>query len=157
MCFKKIESISEYVSERINSGTIKPDKYVKSTTITARKGVVGEKISTIMSNGVHETDNSVSKDKEGNVDWVVTNITGEQYVMKDAVFNEKYEPVENSCNVFRPKGKPIVAGKINENISFVAPWGENINLVSGGYLVFTDMDDIYGVQEEEFMKTYKKI
>lgn len=157
MCFKKIDNISEYVSDGINNGTIKPGKYVKSTTIKARKGIVGEKISTIMLNGVHETDNTVSQDKDGNVDWVVTNITGEQYVMKDAVFNEKYEPVENSCDVFKPKGKPIVAGKVNEDISFIAPWGEIMNLVSGGHLVFSDMNDIYGVQEEEFNRTYKKI
>lgn len=157
MHLKKIENIKEYVQERIDNGTIKPGKYVKSTTITARKGIVGERIFTIMSNGLHETNNIVSKDHNGNVDWVVTNITGEQYIVKDSVFNEKYEPVENADDVFRPKGNPIVAGKVSEDISFVAPWGEIINLVSGGYVVFTNMDDIYGIQETEFKKTYKKI
>lgn len=157
MRFKKIENIKEYVQTGIDIGMIKPDRYVKSTTIKARKGIVGEKISTITSNGVHETDNIVSKDQNGNVDWVVTNITGEKYIIKDSVFSEKYESVEGTGDVFRPKGNPILAGKINESISFVAPWGENMNLVSGGYLVFTDMNDIYGVQEEEFKRTYKKI
>lgn len=103
MCFKKIDNISEYVSDGINNGTIKPGKYVKSTTIKARKGIVGEKISTIMLNGVHETDNTVSQDKDGNVDWVVTNITGEQYVMKDAVFNEKYERLKILAMYSNPK------------------------------------------------------
>ena len=157
MRFKKIENIKEYVKTGIDTGTIKSDQYVKSTTIKARKGIVGEKISTITSNGLHETDNIVSKDQNGNIDWIAINRTGEQYIIKDSVFSEKYEPVEDTGDVFRPRGKPIVAGRINENISFVAPWGENMNLVSGGYLVITDMNDIYGVQEEEFKKTYKKV
>lgn len=157
MNFKKIENIKKYVREGIQSGVIAPGSYVKSTTVTARKGSLGEHISTIMSNGIHETDNIVSKDQNGNVDWVVTNITGEQYIIKDTVFNKKYEPVENNLGVFKPKGNPITAGQINENISFIAPWGELMNIIAGGYLVFTDMDDVYGVQEAEFNATYKKL
>lgn len=155
MSFKSVENIKEYVRERITDKSIVPGNYVKSTTITARKGVIGERISTITSNDLQETENVVSKDSNGNVDWIVTNVTGEQYIVKDSVFNEKYEPDEGAPDVFKPKGKPIVAGQIHENISFIAPWGEPMKILAGGYLVFTDMDDIYGIQEAEFNATYK--
>lgn len=157
MNFKNVENIKEYVQVQMAEGRLASGAYVKATTVTARKGTVGERISTIMSNGLHETDNVVSEDANGNVDWVVTNIAGEQYVVKDAVFREKYEPEGSTPDTFKPKEKPIVAGQIHENISFIAPWGEVMNLLAGGYLVFSDMEDIYGIQENEFKMTYKKL
>ena len=157
MSFKKVANIKQYVQEQIKNRIIMPSKYVKATTITARKGIIGERISTITSNDLYETNNIVSKDLNGNVDWVVTNITGEQYIIKDFEFNKKYEPDEGASNMFKPKGKPITAGQIHEDISFTAPWGEAMSILAGGYLVFTDMDDIYGIQESEFNMTYKKL
>ncbi len=154
--FLKIENIKDYVEDAVNSKKIRPQKYAKSAVITAVQGVVGEKISTIMSNGLHETDNIVTLDENtGNPGWIVTNTTGEKYIISDSVFCSKYEPIVGSNGIFKPKGNPISAIQINENISFTAPWGETQNIARGGYLVISDMNDIYGIQEEEFNKTYK--
>ncbi len=154
--FLEIENIKKYVEKIVKEKGIIPSKYVKATTIKAVQGVVGEKISTIMSNGLHETDNIVTLDENtGNPGWIVTNATGEKYIISDSVFCSKYEPIVGSNDTFKPKGKPILAIQINENISFTAPWGETQNIASGGYLVISNMNDIYGIQEEEFNKTYK--
>ena len=44
--------------------------------------------------------------------------------------------------------------QINEDISFMAPWGEEQVIKAGSFLNVTDYDDIYGIAREEFIKTY---
>lgn len=157
--FKKIENIKRYLAEGLKNGKLQSRTYQKFGEITARRGVVGEQIVTIMSSdGLKETKNTVVADEEGNPGWVVTNTTNEQYIVKDSTFKSKYEKIDGTENKYKPIWNPITAVQIDENICFVAPWGEIQNLLAGGYLVFNeDFDDIYGVQEEEFIKTYKEI
>lgn len=154
--FRRIDNIKDYLSEALSEGRLQPGTYRKFATVTARVGTVGEKVSTVMADGLHETDNVVSADENGNPGWVVTNPSGEQYIVQDSTFTAKYEKIDGTPDQFRPKGAPIVAGQVNESIRFDAPWGEEIRLVAGGYLVFTDRDDIYAIQEKEFLETYKK-
>lgn len=155
--FTEIKDIKRYIREKTESREMKPGVYKKTGDITARQGVVGEEIVTVMSNGLKETVNTVKADENGNPGWVVTNPTGEKYIVADKTFRGKYELIDGTENGFRPVFRPIIAGRTNENISFPAPWGTPINLLSGGYLVFTDMDDIYGIQADEFYATYKEI
>lgn len=42
-----------------------------------------------------------------------------------------------------------------ENISFTAPWGETMQVLAGGYIVFTNLDDIYAIGQDEFNETYE--
>ena len=152
--FRKIESIKEYLTVGLESGKFESKIYQKSGEITARKGKIGEKIVTIMNNGLEETQNTVIADENGYPGWVVTNSTGEQYIVTDSVFRSKYEKV-NDEDKYKPICNPITAVQVDENICFIAPWGEEQKLVAGGYLVFNkELDDIYGVQREEFIKTY---
>lgn len=155
--FTEIKDIKRYIREKTESREMKPGVYKKTGDITARQGVVGEEIVTVMANGLKETVNTVKADENGNPGWVVTNPTGEKYIVADKTFRGKYEPIDGTENGFCPVFRPIIAGRTNENISFPAPWGTPINLLSGGYLVFTDMDDIYGIQADEFYATYKEI
>lgn len=160
MNFRKIENIKEYLTEGLKSGRFQSNIYQKSGEITARVGKIGEKIVTIMANGLQETKNFVTVDENGNPGWVVTNsTTGEQYIVTDSVFKKKYERITGTEDEFRPVWNPITATQIiDENICFTAPWGKIQNIVSGGYLVFNkNFDDIYGIQEDEFNKTYKMI
>jgi len=155
--FKKIDNIKDYVTDKLAASAIIPGEYVKSARIKARPGVLGEKISTVTASGLHETDNTVTADeKTGAPAWVVTAPGGEEYIVSDSVFQSKYEPADD-CGTYKPKGKPVTAGQTDEDISFTAPWGEIMNIKSGGYLIFSDMNDIYGVQKDEFESTYKKI
>lgn len=49
-----------------------PAEYIKTAQITARRGYIGEKVSTIMANGMHETDNAVTADPQtGKPGWIV--------------------------------------------------------------------------------------
>lgn len=153
--FKKIENIKEYLIERLKNGKFQPKIYQKSGEITARIGKIGEEIVTVMANGLHETKNAVTVDENGCPGWVVTNSTGEQYIVSDSIFRSKYEKIAGTENGFRPIWNPITAVQIDENICFLASWGEIQNLVVGGYLIFNkEYDDIYGVQQDEFNKTY---
>ena len=155
MNFRKIENIKEYLTEGLKSGKIQSKTYQKSGEITARVGEIGEEIVTVMANGLQETKNTVTVDENGNPGWVVTNSTGEQYIVSDSVFKKKYERIVETEDRFRPICNPITVAQIDENISFTAPWGEIQNLIAGGYLVFNkDFDDVYGIQEEEFVETY---
>lgn len=156
--FRKVENIKEYLAEGLKSGKFKPGTYQKSGEITARIGNIGEEIVTVMANGLQETKNTVTVDENGNPGWVVTNSTGEKYIVSDLVFNKKYEKIPGTEDGFRPVWNPITAVKIDESICFVAPWGELQNIVSGGYLVFNkEYEDIYGIQEAEFYETYEMV
>ena len=44
---------------------------------------------------------------------------------------------------------------IDENISFEAPWGEEMRIAAGGVLILNGAQDIYGIQAEEFASTYR--
>lgn len=155
--FRRIESIKEYLAAGLESGKFESKIYQKSGEIIARKGKIGEKIITMMKDGLHETQNTVIADENGCPGWIVTNSTGEQYIVTDAVFRRKYEKVgDTEEDKYKPIWNPITAVQVDKNICFVAPWGEEQKLVAGGYLVFNrDFDDIYGVQQEEFNKTYE--
>lgn len=153
--FRKIENIKEYLTEGLKSGRFQSKTYQKSGEITARVGKIGEEIFTVMANGLQETKNTVTEDEKGCPGWVVTNSTGEEYIVSDSVFKKKYERIAGTENRYKPIWNPITAAQINENICFNAPWGETQNLIAGGYLVFNkDFDDVYGIQEEEFVETY---
>lgn len=153
MEFTKVENLKDYIlSNKLDAAA---GKYQKKGEIRARKGVVGEEIVTVMSNGLVETKNTVVADADGNPGWVVSNPTGERYIVKDEIFRKKYEKIEGTQDGYRPIWNPITATQVSENICFVAPWGELMNLVSGGYLVFNEnFDDVYGIQEPEFNETY---
>lgn len=158
MNFRKIENIKEYLTEALKNGKIQSKTYQKSGEITARVGEIGEEILTVMANGLQETKNTVTVDENGNPGWVVTNNTGEQYIVSDSVFRSKYKKIEGTEDRFKPIWNPITATQIDENICFTAPWGETQNLIAGGYLVFNkDFNDVYGIQQEEFIETYGEI
>lgn len=156
--FKSIENIKKYLAEGLECGELTAKTYQKFGRITARVGKLGEKIVTVMANGLKETENTVTADENGNLGWVVTALTGEQYIVTDKVFKSKYEKVEGTENEFKPVWNPITAAQIKESISFTATWGELQNLAANGYLVFNkDFSDIYGVQKDEFLKTYEEV
>ena len=57
----------------------------------------------------------------------------------------------------KPKDKPIIALKINENICFDAPWDEKMHIKKDGYLNITEPNSIYGIQNKEFQNTYASL
>lgn len=155
---KKIDIISDYVKTGIKNGTLQIMEAVKGASITAKRGVPGQIVRTYTrsedGSDFYETKNIVKVDKNGQPGWIVTNPDGERYIVKDEDFKAKYIQDADGSNVYRPKGKPVLVAGITEDISFIAPWGEEMNIQAGGFLVLAGKDDIYGIQGPAFAKTY---
>ncbi len=121
----------------------------KDVTIQARPATPGEEITTVMKDGHVETKNIA---KPG--DMVVTNPGGEQYIVSGEKFPKKYVPTD-ADGVFKPAGGPAKIELVDHNISFKAPWGEDMKIKAGGVLVNNGNGDIYGIQPDEYKQTYK--
>lgn len=148
--FKKVD-VAAYALGLIDSG-VKPNFYTKTVRVKARKGTVGDILVTRMKSGLVETVNTVKHDG----DFILTNPSGEEYIIPKATFEAKYNPVPNEQSEYSPKPSPQLFLRINESISFTAPWGEAMNIAAGGFLNVTDIKkkDVYGIQKEEFLETY---
>lgn len=150
--FKKVDNIAEYVKEGIISGRLTVDEVAKFARIRARQGNVGEVVDTILDN----TTNIVRLDeKTGEPGWIVTNPGGEEYIVDDSAFKKKYEIDPDNPSQYKPKGGPVLSTPLNENIEFVAPWGENMQVPAGGSLILNGPTDIYGVHPEAMKATYR--
>ena len=155
--FREILDPEKYVESGIESGIFAARLYVKTARIRAVQGTPDRVVETVLKNGLRETVNIIRTDQDiGVPDWIVTSIDGEQYVVTDKTFREKYIPDPSEPDMFLPVGKPIKAVQIKENIRFTAPWGEEQLLSEGGYLML-DPGGIYGVSAVEFEKTYRQI
>lgn len=152
---KKIENIQAYVLDLLKQGA-EPKPFKKYARVQAEKGVLGETVVTEMKNGLVETTNVVKADENGNTDWVVTNPTGEKYLVPHAKFIKRYEIEAGADGKHAPTGAPIDAVQIKEDISFTAPWGEEMNIKAGGFLNVSNLNDIYGIQLDEFNATYAR-
>ena len=145
-----ISDIKSYIDAQLKKGT-KPKLYTKITQVHARKGFPGEEIITRMKNGLQETKNIVKKG-----DWVITNPDGEQYIISKDSFVQKYEQDSQNSKQYRSKRVVQKFIPVNEDITFLAPWGEKMTIKKGGSLNISGYQsgDIYGIQEDEFKKTY---
>lgn len=127
----------------------------KFSEVKAKKGKLGQQVKTIMQDGFVETINIVNKDKDNNkLDRIITNINNEKYVISYKVFIAKYEKDYKNKRYYKPKKNLVVVVELKDSISFIAPWGEVMNIKKGGFLIINNQDDIYGIQEQEFYDTY---
>jgi hypothetical protein len=120
----------------------------KVARVRARPAQAGERVATIMKDGHVETENVA---KAGDV--VVTNPSGEQYLVAEVTFAKRYQPTETKGE-FAPKAAPVKALVTNENVEFEAPWGETMRIKAGGVLL-SENGEVRGVQAEEFAETYR--
>lgn len=152
--FKEVD-IKEYIIDMIESDDITVDEVAKFARINAIQGEIGQEIITTMEDGLEETKNVVTADEiSGQPGWIVTNPSGEQYVVADSVFQKKYEIDPENPKQYKPKGAPVLAVRIKEDVEFVAPWGEKMKIEKGGSIIVSGPNDIYGIQEDEFNETY---
>jgi hypothetical protein len=81
--------------------------------------------------------------------------------VSDETLHKKYNVPENFEGGFvPPKGSDQYFMQVQDGVTIQVPWGENGSLIpqtikAGGYLNITDMDDVYGIAEEEFNETYE--
>ncbi len=129
--------------------------YRKDVTVAARPAIPGESLTTVMADGHIETVNTA---KYG--DMMIRNPSGECYFIGGSTFTQRYASEEggapdiNGFLTFRAVGGAIPCVRLSENVSFLAPWGEEMKIKKGGVLISGDID-IYGIQPDEFAQTYK--
>lgn len=137
--FKRIEPQSYF--KPTNTITIQ-----KTASVTAIQAQGGEPIETVMKNGLVETTNVA---KPG--DFIITNPSGERYVVPEGKFNARYDPAGDGHYV--PKSNPLQAMRLREDVEFKTRWGD-MKIVKGGVLVRNGPDDLHGIQSSEFRETY---
>ncbi len=125
------------------------ETFKKNVMIGAIQATAETPVATVLSDGHVETQNTA---KPG--DFIVTNPSGEQYVIGEEKFKSKYEPVEDQPGIYRAIGAPIKAMQIDSDISFKAPWGEGMHMRAGDFIVDAGNGDRYGIAQKEFEETY---
>lgn len=134
--------------------------YAKSGTFNARKGIVGEKVTTTI-DGEDETEVVVGMNKV-----VIRGPKGEMYVVTTDKFKTRYECDKELTDKFQPyKSKGLIRAfeYSGPNIRFEASWGEKMLCKDGDMLAvpITDVDDfddvpeMYRIEKDVFKQTYK--
>ena len=151
MQFTKVDP-KEYVQRLMENGQ-KAKKFVKATPVMARKAKAGEVVVSMAidknSNRLVEETRNVAQ--EG--DWVIKNKLGEVYINTNETFHRLYGASELEGKRM-PIATPRTCIQIQDNISFMASWGEQQNIMKGGWLNIDNMDKIYGINPEEFAQTH---
>ena len=153
-----IEDMQQYVQYLLENGA-KVGYAQKKVTVTARVGIVGEEVDTrprVERDGktyvIGETKGKVKV--EGSM--VVKNPDGEEYIVKPDKFESKYRETEEK-GVYKPTDGPIKYVVADRDIAYIAPWGELMFVLKGGILNISNLDDVYGIQNSAFEKTYTEI
>jgi hypothetical protein len=92
-------------------------RYSKRGTVQARMAVEREEVVTTLANGLEETRNVAAPG-----DWVVTNPTGEVYVLSDETFNKRY--YEAGDKYYARGMCRAIVNPYPHPIEILAPWGE---------------------------------
>lgn len=112
-------------------------------------------LTTVASDGTTETTKPITKN-----DVVLNNVGNRdnKWSPDNSTFQRKYEQDPSlGGNVYKPKGGPMNAAQINEPISFTTPWGEQMNIDKGGYILQdpNNKEDVYGISGRDFHDTYE--
>ena len=114
--FEKIDRKSQFVLSRLQIAPI----FKKKSRVRARPAVAGERILTKLSSGEQETVNTA---KAG--DWIVTNPSGEEYIIDEKKFSSRYDEVPGEHGVFQAKGYcRATKNPFGKPIAIMASWGE---------------------------------
>ena len=123
----------------------------KVAPVTARVGVAGEKIDTVLKTVVDGKEYILGeesgevKDREGHPDIVVTNISSnskESYIVKASKFATTYEQGEEGT--FIPVADPRILTEVPENLIIITAWGSEAICLSGSYIV------TYNAEENDY-------
>lgn len=116
--------------------------FKKQGQVNARPAVAGEMITTTLANGAKETNNTAN---EG--DWIVTNPSGEQYIVSSAKFESRYEPTSVE-GVYAARGYcRAILNPFDEDIEIMASWGSQQTGNEDCFIA--DVCDADGVMDNE--------
>lgn len=85
---------------------------------------------------------------------IAKNPGGEEYIIRAQKFPSLYEALPDGT--YKAKGV-VKAIQTEKDVVFTAPWGEEMKILSGGYLVENTLDGgRYGIEENAFNNTYRQ-
>jgi hypothetical protein len=112
---QKLDLQTDEWTERFASAPI----FEKTARVRIRPAVPGEQIKTVLANGTEETVKTA-----GDNDVVITNPTGEEYIVDAEKAASRYKPTEED-GVFQAIGTSrILPNPTGGPIEITAPWGE---------------------------------
>jgi hypothetical protein len=138
--------------ERFLPQILDSNLYKKTAVVNARKLRRAELILTYTQgkNGIELETRRIGKPG----DYVVKNPSGEEYIIAEKIFLNRYE--HKLYSLYRPVGK-VKAIKYNgPDINFYAGWGEKMILRTGDMLASPapNYDEIYRIGIIEFLQSY---
>ena len=143
--FKPIKK-KKLIYKHINNG--EPHKMSPMTYTVSNKK---QEVVTITTDG-KETNNIAD---EGDI--IMSGATGENYVIKKAKFPKLYEG-EIGGDVYPEQSPRKIAYYKGGTVKFKAPWGEDMIIKQGDYLVKDPVNDgYYRIAKTEFEKTYNSL
>lgn len=153
---KVIENTSEKIKTMVDN---KPFPAIKKATVQARKAKTGEVIDTrprVEVNGkiytFSETKRTITPQEEENGAVIVVNPDGEEYVIASKQkFNAKYQKTKDGYIAIDGVKHFI---RSNDNYSIQTSWGEEQIVLKDSYFCVQDQNDIYGITNTAFDKTY---
>jgi hypothetical protein len=112
---QKLDLSTDEYTERFTKAAV----FAKKGKVEARQVTQREEIRTTLANGAEETVNLAERG-----DMVVSNPTGEKYVLKPDNFAKRYEATEED-GIYRAKGLArAFQNPTGSDIQIIAPWGE---------------------------------
>ncbi|MFA6604036.1 MAG: PGDYG domain-containing protein [Patescibacteria group bacterium] len=145
-------------SPEILSALASAPVYKKQGRVRARPAVAGEEITTVLESGVKETEN-----KAGPGDWIVTNPSGEQYVISEKKFLGRYEATDEP-GAYSAKGYcRAIPNPFGKPIEILASWGSP--QTGDERCLIADTCDASGktdgepylIDADAFAKTYRRV
>ena len=139
-------------------------KVAKFNRINARPSVGKEKLTTYKQDpsiaGTGDDNIETTNEFEGGM--VANNVKTpwQKYGIDQKTFDRKYEVDPDNPSQYRPKGGPMYASKVHDDIAFPNPWGQgHMNVDKGGYMMQdpNNPSDTYGIQQGDYDSTYAPI
>ena len=148
----------EWKSPEIMSALAEAPVYKKQGRVEARLATVGEEITTTLEGGAKET---VNRANEG--DRIVTNPSGEQYIISEKRFLDRYEATDES-GMYSAKGYcRAIPNPFGKPIEIMASWGspqtgDERCLIADTCDASGKVDgEPYLIDADAFAKTYKQV
>lgn len=138
--------------------SIEPDRYFdhdqsvlaeKKVTVKARQAIVEEIVITHTDDGFIETRNIA---RTG--DYIVSDLDHHEYVVRKKDFHNNYSKT-GKTGTYKPIDRALEVMLLSEDVKFLAPWGEEMRIKSGGALINKGPNDIYGIQPDDFKDLYR--
>ncbi|MEO5950690.1 MAG: PGDYG domain-containing protein [Candidatus Saccharimonadales bacterium] len=156
VAYEKLDLSTEEYTAKLAEAPV----FAKKAEVHAVVAVGGEKIETVLANGIVETVNIANSG-----DAIITNPGGEQYIIPAETFTKRYEATTEE-GVFRAKGMArALKNDTGAPIEITAPWGES-QFGDENCLIATVFDpdspdqigsDRYIIGADEFADTYGPI